>query len=160
MTTLAYAGTYHPRLGKMFDATPPVVWHCPVAAAEGLYAGDFVLRTSGLIVEYASAGSALLGILKEDTPVAAGEVEVLVCTPMTGIRIPVHHDTILSSDIEEADHGKATYDLNFVGGNAPHWYVDKATTGTAVTIQQFVDPVGTVNGHVLITVNYGTREVS
>jgi len=153
----AYAGTFHPRLGKMIDATPPVVWHCPVAAAEGLYSGDFVVRTSGLIVEYASAGAICLGILMEDTPTAAGDVAVLVATEMTLFKVPVHHGTASSADIEEADHGNTAYDLNFVA--APHWYVDKALTGATVTIQQFFDVVGTVNGIVLVQINTGVREV-
>lgn len=157
MTTLAYAGTYHPRLGKMFIVSPPVVWHVPIEAAQGFYSGEFLVRTSGYAAAYASAGTKIFGVAKEDAPAAAGEVEVLVCTSMTGIRIPVHHDTITSSDIEVGDMGNATYDLNVVAH--PHWYVDKALSGAAVTIQQFIDPVGTVNGHVIITVNYDTREV-
>lgn len=154
----AYALTYTPRLGKMIDATPPVVWHCPIGASIGFSAGEFVLRTSGLVVAYASAGTKILGVAKEDAPTAAGECEVLVCTGMTAIMIPVHDTTPGNSDIEEDDHGNATFDLNFVTN--PFWYVDKALSGAAVTIQQFINAVGTINGKVLITVNYDTREVS
>jgi hypothetical protein len=42
---------------------------------------------------------------------------------------------------------------------SPYWHIDKEESGAIVTVQQFVDPVGTVNGIVLATVNYGTREV-
>ena len=153
----AYAGTFHPRLGKMFNATPPVVWHCPVEASGGLYSGDFVVRTSGYIVEYASAGAICLGILKEDTPSAAGEVEVLIATGQTGILVPVHDVTASNSDIEADDHGCPTYDLNFV--TAPHWYVDKAMSGATITVQQFRGALAEVNGLVLITINTGVREV-
>lgn len=153
----AYALTYAPRLGKMLDTTPPVVWHVPIEASQGFSAGEFLVRTSGYAVAYASAGTKIFGVAKEDAPSAAGEVEVLVCTAMTGIRIPVHDVTASNSDIEADDHGNATYDLNKVTN--PYWYVDKATSGAAVTIQQFISAVGTVNGHVIITVNYDTREV-
>lgn len=153
----AYAGTYHPRLGKMFNTTPPVVWHCPIEASQGLYTGCFVVRTLGYVVEYASAGAMCLGILKENTPSAAGEVEVLIATGMTGILVPVHDSTDDNADIEIGNFGNATYDLNFVA--SPHWYVDKDMSGSTITIQQFKDALGVLHGLVLITINAGVREV-
>jgi len=158
MTTLAYSGTFTPCLGKMLDATPPVVWHCPVGAAGGFLMGDFVVRTTGLVVVCATTvATQILGIAKEDAPSAAGEVAVLVLTGMTAFKIPVHHETVGRADIEEADHGNATYDLVLL--SSPYWHIDKEESGATVTVQQFVDPVGTVNGIVLATINYGTREV-
>jgi len=153
-----YAGTYAPRLGRMMDGSPPVVWNMPIAAAEGIVAGEFVDRTSGLIVTTAVDDTKTLGIALEASPTLAGKILVLVATAQTLFMAPIHHGTESSADIEEADMGKATYDIHF--NTLPYWYVDKeGTAGVVVTIHNFVDPVGTVNGLVLFSITYGCREV-
>jgi len=142
----------------MMDGSPPVVWNCPIAADEGIVAGEFVHRSSGLIITTPVADTKTLGIALEPSPELAGNILVLIATGQTLFMAPIHHGTESSADIEEADFGKATYDLHF--NTLPYWYVDKeGTTAVVVTIQKFVDPVGTVNGLVLFTINYGCREV-
>ena len=154
----AYAGTWRPRLGKMIDATPPVVWHCPITSGLSILPGDFVVRTTGLVVTLAQAGTLTLGIAMEPAPTAAGDIAVLVATGQTLFSLPVHHGTVGSSDIEEANMGVSTYDLAYV--TLPYWYIDKeGTAAVNVTIHQFKDAVGTVNGIVLASVNYDHREV-
>lgn len=155
-----YAGTYAPRLGSMIDGSPPVVWNMPIAASAGIVAGEFVDRTNGLIVTTAVDDTKVLGLALEASDLAAaGDILVLVATAQTLFMAPIHHGTEGSADIEEADMGVATYDLHF--NTLPYWYVDKeGTAGVVVTIHKFVDPVGTVNGLVLFSINVASREVT
>jgi len=143
----------------MMNGTPPVVWHLPIAAAQSIVAGEFVDRTLGYIVTTAVDDTVTLGIALEDSPVAAGHILVLVATGQTLFMLPIHHGTESSADIEAGDLGKATYDLHF--NSLPYWYVDKeGTAGIVVTVHKFVDPVGTVNGLVLFSINRASREVT
>jgi len=155
----AYARAYKPCLGKMIDASPPVVWHCPVAGSAGFNVGDLVYRSGGYLTICATTiATEILGIAKEAEPSAAGEVPVLVLTGMTAFKIPVHHATPGSDVIVITDHGNITYDLELVA--SPYWYINiGATTTHIVTIQQFVEAVGTTNGVVLATINAEVREV-
>jgi len=154
-----YARAYKPCLGKMIDASPPVVWHCPVAGSEGFVVGDLVYRSGGYLTVCATTiATEILGIAKEDEPAAAGEVAVLVLTGMTAFKIPVHHATPGDAVIVVTDHGNITYDLELVA--SPYWYINiGASTTHIVTIQQFIEPIGTANGLVLATINAEKREV-
>lgn len=156
-----YAGTYHARLGKMIDGTPPVVWRLPIAAAQVFVANEFVYRSSGLVVTCADSPAMVLGLALEAAPQADGFVNVLIATAQTAFKLLVHNSNDATAiDIEEADLGTATFDLAHVAGTGV-WYIDKYLTAVDdVTIQQFIDPVGTDNGAVLATINYGIREVA
>jgi len=154
-----YAGTYKARLGKMFIVTPPVVWTLPIQAAQTFVSGEFVYRSGGYVVTCADDPQQILGIAKADAPQADGEIEVLIATGMTGIKIPVHHTTPGNADIEIGNLG-TEYQLAHVAGTGV-WYVDKDNTESpSVRIQQFIDALGTVNGKVIVTVNYDIREVA
>jgi len=156
----AYAGTYKARLGKMIDATPPVVWTCPIQAAQVFVANEFVYRSGGYVVTCADSPTAVLGLSMAAAPQADGEVEVLIATAQTLFKLCVHHTTPGNADIEIGDLGAATYDLEHVAATGV-WHIAKHTTTVDdVTIHQFIDALGTVNGKVLASINYGVREVA
>jgi len=162
----AYAGTYHARLGKMIDATPPVIWTLSLGATQTFVAGEFVYRSGGYVVTCADSPTMVLGLaLEAATSGDAGayEVKVLIATAMTAFKIPVHHTTPANAVIEITDKGKlgsSSFDLAHVAGTGV-WYIAKhLTTADDVTIQQFIDPLATLNGKVLATINYAIREVA
>jgi len=143
----------------MMDGTPPVVWNCPIAASGTVKVGDFVIRTSGLVVACAAGGTLTLGIALEPAPTAAGNILILVATGQTLFMLPIHHGTESSADIEAADMDMVkTYDLSVE--TLPYWFIDKeGSAGIGVKIHKFVDPLGTVNGLVLASIDYDHREV-
>ncbi len=154
-----YAGTYAPRIGSMMDGTPPVVWNCPIAASQTVKAGDFVVRTNGLVVTCAADGTMTLGIAMEDAPDDEGKILIGVATAQTLFMLPVHHGTPGNAVIEAADTDVTkTYDLSYE--TLPYWFVDKeGSAGIGVKIHKFVDPLATLNGLVLASIDYDHREV-
>jgi len=143
----------------MIDTSPPVVWTLPIEAAQVFVADEFVYRSGGYVVTCADEPGTVLGLAKEAAPQADGEVEVLIATAMTAFILCVHDTTVETSIIDATDMGVATYSLVHLAGSGL-WYIDKNGTGAEITIQQFVDAVGTTYGRVLATIVPGTREVA
>jgi len=143
----------------MMYSTPPVIWDCPIAAAQTVKAGDFVVRTNGLVVTCAVDGTMTLGIAMEAAPTLAGKILILVATEQTLFMLPVHHGTPGNAVIEAADTDVTkTYDLSYA--TLPYWFIDKeGSAGIGVKIHKFVDPLGTLNGLVLASIDYDHREV-
>lgn len=154
--------TQRARLHKMLRSQEtPLIWNLPEAVTQVFKAGDLVYRVDGYVTICADDPQQVLGLAMENahSDVSAGlhYVDVLVFTESTLIKMHVHHGTPANAVIEVADHGKL-YEL---AATTNIWHVLKSgVTSPSVRVQEFIDPVGTLNGFVGVTFLSTIREVA
>ena len=151
---------FRARLARTISGDPPPVDHWPEAAAQTFKAGDLVFRSGGYVTICGTDPALIGGIAQEDAhnDVYAGThtIAVTLINADTLIRMQIHHVTPGSSVIAVTDRG-TDYGIT-VSSNV--WYVDKAKTSTyaRVRVQEFIDPVGTLDGEVAVQFLAANRE--
>ena len=155
-----YDAEYKARIRAMLhgvNMTEVFTW--PEAATQTFVKQDLVYLSSGYVTVCGTNPSVIAGLAmqdgNDDTSDGDHDTEVGVLTGLTLLAMEVHSGTPANADIEAADLG-ASYGITAVS-NA--WYVDKDKTGgdARVKIVDFIDPVGTVNGRVLVQVLAANR---
>ena len=138
----------------------PIIRTFPEAASQTFKEGDLVFRSGGYLTICGSDPALILGIAMQDahnTTAGLYNDDVLIIDGLTWILMQVYHATPANDKIEAADLGKL-YEIA-VASNC--WYVDKGyTSANRVVVQQFFDPLGTIEGLVYCSVLPANREVS